>query len=174
MRQSFRAVIVSVGLLVAVDGADAAPRDEICHQLRSFEIAPFAIGADGKPSRRSATFIWSGRWLSEDMSWGCRRLKQDAPSVALCAYLMNHASLEFRAALPLRVLRCYGYRFPQGAPLAWDKWNAEITLKQSSDRSLRLHVDLNPEEPSGAAVGISAVPDNESADAGSEDKPRAN
>ena len=174
MRQHLSAVVVVIGLLSAVGRAEAATADEICHQLRAFEIAPFANGADGKPIRRSVTFIWSGSWLSEDMSWGCRRKKEDAASVGLCSYLMKHTSLEFRASLPVRVLRCYGYSFPNSAPLDWGEWTADIRLRgQSQERSLRLHVDLDPAKSADGEVGISAVPENESADGASEHKPGA-
>jgi hypothetical protein len=173
MRQRLSAVVMTIGLLAAAGRAQAATADDICHQLRAFEIAPFANGADGKLIGRSVTFIWSGHWLSEDMRWGCSRKKEDAASVALCAYLMKHTSLEFRASLPVRVLRCYGYSFPESAPLDWGEWKADITLhSQSDDRSLRLHVDLGPAKSTDGRVGISAVPDGASADSGS--KPRAN
>lgn len=170
MRRYLSTVAVTVGLIAAVNGAEAATNDEICHHLRAFEIAPFASGSDGKPISRSVTFIWSGHWLGEDMRWGCRRKKDDAVSVALCSYMMENTSLEFRAALPVRVLRCYGYSLPKSAPLDWAPWKADVKLRgRGRDRTLSLHVNLDP-GAADAEVGISAVPDNESADGGSDHK----
>lgn len=140
--------------------AQAASGDDICRQLQAFETAPFAKGADGKSIRRSVTFRWIGPWMI-DAAWRCDRDQADSAAVKLCAYLMDNTSIEFRNNLPMRVMRCYGYRFPKYAAYDWHDWAGSFTLHPpGSDRELELEVDLDSRLDPDAAVRISALPDN--------------
>ncbi len=139
----------------------AAPKDDLCAQLRAYEAADFQNGSDGKPIRRSITFDWIGGWLTPNMEWGCERKKADARSVALCSYLMDHTSLEFRSLLPLSVLRCYGYKFPKFVSYDWGNWTSNIKLHgEKQDRTLAMEVDLSRRSAPNGAVRISVTPEN--------------
>jgi hypothetical protein len=149
---------VLAGMATATSLANARQRDAICNQLRSFEAAPFARGADGKPAARSVAFFWSGDWLIGG-SLGCRRKKTDSASVDFCSYLGMNTNQEFRGQLPIRILTCFGYRFPRGAFSEWGPWVAEIRdLGRQGDRSVTLKIDLNRPDSADGEVQIWSLP----------------
>lgn len=137
--------------------------DDLCPRLREFQSAAFKNGADGKPLRRSVTFTWIGPWLGENMEWACTRDISDAAELSLCHYLMKDVSLEFRENLPLRVLRCYGYKIPRTFD-DWSNWTGTVGFSRASDRHLLMEVDLGPRDAPNAAIRFSSVPDNASAE----------
>ena len=165
----FARVIVTVfggSMLVSLP---ATASDKLCTQLRAFETAPFESGHDGRPIRRTVTFLWKPPKPEELYAWACTRSISDPWAIGLCNYLMNNTSLEFRDSLPIRALSCYGYKFPKFASYDWNDWTATINLPgelsgHSTNRSMIMDIDLNNRDAPNSAVRISAIPDKPSVD----------
>lgn len=154
------AVVVLAMSLVWTSRAIASP-DDICEQLRVLETSPLTVVDDGKAVRRWVEFNWQGDWMVGG-SWGCRH-SHDKVGAAVCAYLMNHTSREFRASLPLRVLSCYGHSFPKYAQYDWTDWTASVKLHgQKDDRQMIMDIDLAARRSSAATVRISVIPEDPS------------
>lgn len=131
----------------------AATPDELCARLRTFETAPLPKG-----ERRWVEFHW-GYDQAAFLSWACRHSK-DQLTKTTCDWLMAHTDQEFTMQLPLRIMKCHGYRFPKFASLDWKGIEGTIELRGASSR--RVLLDLNYRDlPKGEqAVRISVEDSN--------------
>jgi len=158
-----RIVLLTLAIAGWASHVGASERDGICAQLRVFEAAPFKLGGDGKPVRRWVAFEWKGHFPGEYEDI-CHH-SADMAEKALCGYLILNTNQEFRAELPIRVLRCYGYAFPQFAQYDWAVSKAQFRLRgRMDDRRFLLNVESFPGEGADSAVWVSAVPENASKD----------
>jgi hypothetical protein len=139
-------------------GASEASSD-ICEQLRILEANPLSTGEDGKPVRRWVEFRWWGDWIVNG-GWGCRQ-SGDQTAKSVCTYLMDNTSREFRAELPIRILTCYGYGFPQFPQYDWSDWTATVRLHgRKDDRKVVMDVDLGGRKSLTSTVRVSVVPND--------------
>jgi len=156
-------VAILIAIYIPVSAMAAIGRDrELCDRLKSFEEAPFNNGSDGKPVRRFVEFQWSDSWLTGG-PWGCRHTLDDTVSKSFCSYLMDDTNQEFSADLPMRILTCHGYVFPNYSS-DWSDWTADIRLRGSAnERSLDLGIYLR-HGTVDAAMRLSAIPNNPGGD----------
>ena len=119
-------LLAIAGLTVATSPAYGA--DTICAKLADFVAAQVADAKVQSP-RHWVEIHWDWDQDPNDLpSWskGCQH-SSDASSKELCHWLFEHSSTEFRSSLPIRVLSCYGYRFPKHALYDWFVWDGEFT-----------------------------------------------
>ena len=122
--------IACVVAFFAIPGA-ASAADALCGKLETFAREQEAEVADPMP-RHWVEFHWG---VDTDpntfWSWGCRH-SSDQSSQQLCAWLMENTSREFRDYLPLRVQKCFGYRFPKQA---WSGWHVSEGMIEHQRRN---------------------------------------
>lgn len=108
------AKILGLGVLLAAGHAQAA--DSICPRLKGFVRQQMAETSDPAP-RHFVEFHW-GQDSDAIFSTGCRH-SEDSGSAEFCHWLMDNTSWEFRSRLPINILRCFGYRFPNDPTGDW-------------------------------------------------------
>jgi hypothetical protein len=123
---SFLGVLTS--LLLA---GHARASGSLCEELEKFAKDQEAERAN--PMRRHwVEFHWG---IDPDpntfWSWGCRH-SDDSFSKQFCGYLMENTSREFRNTLPIRVLKCWGYRFPKDAGHGWHVGEGHFTHERKN------------------------------------------
>lgn len=147
----FRVILIT-GSLAFSTQAQAA--DQICAQLKTFVKDQIAEKAEPAP-RHWVEFHWE---IDPDpnafWSWGCRP-SEDLSSKRFCAWLMENTSREFRNMLPVRVLRCMGYRFPRQPSFEWHVSDGEFRNTQNDGSWLILEVSSKFPNPMESAVRIS-------------------
>lgn len=145
----------TAGILFGVAiASQARASDAICGQLEEFAKGQESEKADPMP-RHWAEFHWG---IDPDpntfWSWGCRN-SNDASSKVLCGYLMDHTSREFRNMLPIRILKCWGYRFPDDAGFGWRVRDGQILHQRKNGSWLVMDIAANGLEPGESAIRIS-------------------
>ncbi|OGN44098.1 MAG: hypothetical protein A2623_10520 [Caulobacterales bacterium RIFCSPHIGHO2_01_FULL_70_19] len=83
----------------------------------------------------------------------------DEAARSLCGWLIENTSMESRSNLPVRVLECWGYRFPRPIP-SWGEWRADVSTLLD-ERWLTLEVDLTEDAPAVPAVRLSSFAEGE-------------
>jgi len=159
-RPAMKRVAIAFGVAAsfACCGCASIYVDETCSRLHAFEHAAFSVSANGKPVRRWIEFHWIGAWLDFDKGFSWKCLNSDsAAAKTLCEWLIDNTSIEFQANLPLRIMKCYGYRTPDFAQ--WSEWKAETELHgKDQDRFLRLEIDQLGRASAHAAIRLSVIP----------------
>jgi hypothetical protein len=151
-----------IAVLATLIGGQAAAQDRLCAEVRAFERAAFHRDAAGRPVRNVMEYRWVGNWLSSD-GFGSECVHPDAAATRLCGYLRGRTSYEWSSALPMRILECYGYRFPRPFP-HWEGWTGTVSLPtRLEDRALILEMDLRDRDPRHEAIRFSSIPDREDA-----------
>jgi hypothetical protein len=126
-----------IAALVATTPAGGKP-DDICSHVSAFHMTKFGDSAEPK-GRRWIELHWVGHWMDFDRGWGFKcRHSSDAASSALCDWIVQNVSYEFKDMTPKRILTCYGYKFP-GAQ--WGNWKSDIDILDH-DRWLKLEIDF--------------------------------
>lgn len=67
---------------------------------------------------------------------------------------MHHTNQEFRTLLPVRILSCYGYRFPRTVAYDWIGIEGAFTLHGGSERTLILEMAHRGLPPAESAVRL--------------------
>lgn len=132
--------------------------DPFCDALRTFERAPLVRASDGRPQPRHVELFWRGPWGIYNIGYECRH-RGDPASRLLCRTLTANMPQEFRTALPFRIMRCYGYPFPQYVATRWHAWSAEIELAEGPAGRLRLDVSMYLPGNLRDAIRLAVVPD---------------
>ena len=134
--------------------AQASAADMLCAQLDKFVVDQEAETAEPMP-RHWVEFHWG---IDPDpnsfWSWGCRHSK-DLSSAGFCNYLMDNTSREFRNRLPLQVLKCLGYRFPDQAWSGWKVQDGMFEHQRKNGSWLVMEIVSKGLQPGEMAVRIS-------------------
>ena len=134
--------------------AQANASDTLCGQLDRFVADQ--EGEEAEPMLRHwVEFHWG---IDPDpntfWSWGCRH-SEDNSSRNFCNYLMNNTSHEFRNKLPIRVLKCLGYRFPEQAWSGWRVQDGVFEHQRKNSSWLVMEISSQGLQPGEMAVRIS-------------------
>ena len=132
-----RALIFATALIALAPAIARA--DDLCDYLKAFEEAPFDRSQE-ETGRRWFEMHWNGAFLVDQWGLSCSP-SPNAAEQALCQWLVEHSSFEFSSNLPLGILQCHGYRFPD-TPDAWIDWSATIELWTEDGRLHLLEVNL--------------------------------
>ena len=116
---SGRTCLVMFALAVSV--ATPAQADEICAKINGFIKSQLA-----DPSQPHWVELHWG-YDSDVVLWSkaCRNSK-DADSKEFCDWLMDNTSNEFRSSVPIRILKCFGYGFPNHAIGNWAVYDGKF------------------------------------------------
>lgn len=141
-----------------VPSSAALAADEICSKVRAFHQSSFDESVN-PTGRRWVEMHWRGHWMDFDKGFGreCRS-SQDHASRRFCGWLSKNTSTEFATRLPIRILTCFGYRFPPHSD--WSGWKSDVSLL-SDDRWLLLEIDFVSFQNDTGAVRLSSFAKDE-------------
>lgn len=146
-----RIFAMAIGLACSVQ---AGASDILCSQLDEFALAQEAEPAEPMP-RHWVEFHWG---IDPDpnsfWSWGCRN-SNDVSSKSLCSYLLESTSREFRNTLPIRILKCWGYRFPKDAGYGWHVSEGHFIQQRKNGSWLVMDIASRGLQPDEQAIRIS-------------------
>lgn len=158
MRLRTTLAVLTVTALGLLQPTAAIASDAICQRLNDFHSKPFTdeVRPEG---RRWLEVHWTGFWMDFDNGFGkqCRSSPVDA-SRELCQWLIENSSAEFPSALAIRVLECYGYRFP--ALSRWRGWRSDVPIL-NRERWLLLEIDFFTLSGQAGAIRLSSFADSE-------------
>jgi hypothetical protein len=131
----------------------AAARDSVCNRVAKFHRANLD-NVEQPVGRRWVELHWTGHWMDFDRGFGLKcKSSPDSAARELCGWLIDHTSTEFPTNLPMRILTCYGHRFPKSSD--WSGWKSDISLF-ADDRELLLEIDLLTMRNETGAIRLSS------------------
>ena len=138
-----RALFIAVALISLCAANCSFAATELCQQLKLFEQTPLTKLPDDELQRRWMDFTWGPpENLAENEVQLGATLKcngSDDAAKALCEYAVHHSPHENITALPLAILRCYG--FVGGRATFPDHWVQDLSWDAPKDLVERFEID---------------------------------
>jgi hypothetical protein len=150
--------VLLLGLLCLTPGP-CFGRDQICDYVKAFERAPFERDASGREKYRWIEMHWIGAWMDFDHGWHleCRHSSDNA-SAAFCSWLSSNTLFEFEEALPVRILMCHGYHFPD---MNFELLKSEFDFYSESTGEILLQTNFQGHKKFDAAIRLSVYPQHQ-------------
>lgn len=150
---------LALGVFCLISG-HAFAQDHICDYVKAFERAPFERDDAGREKYRWIEMHWIGAWMDFDHGFHleCRHSPDNA-SKAFCAWLIDNTSFEFSEDLPIRILTCHRYRFPDRQGPSFEK--EEFSLYSSASGEVLLKTNFQGHKKPDAAIRLIVFPQHQ-------------
>lgn len=137
---------------------------ELCQRVKSFEQTPLTKLPDGELQRRWMDFSWGPDQPLEEnevqIGSTLRCSGSDEVAKALCQYAVHHSPHENFTALPLAILRCYG--FLSGRAAFPRRWVQELSWDGPNDLIEQFEIDQLDRPDHVPAMRLTLMPYPES------------